>query len=198
MYQYRQNTNNKLENIGKLLVVVGVILGTIAFVIVLIRKCDKEDFETQNCKLYHENVRGLSRAKESIFSAVLEPSTPCQGQDIINESERVCDIYKKDGCDGIGCLNEIGYVKKDINLILKARGLGMSKKEFCTLKPTNMGYTKEDINNICSSNGNGNDTIIPLCTDNIEKFCKNSNNEDNLICKNYYGQLDATTPAYQL
>ena len=37
MYQYRQSGNNKLENLGKLLVVIGCILGIIAFVLVLTR-----------------------------------------------------------------------------------------------------------------------------------------------------------------
>ena len=43
MYQYRQNTNNTLEKIGKLLVVVGAILGAIAFVLVLTRKCNNSE-----------------------------------------------------------------------------------------------------------------------------------------------------------
>ena len=42
MYQYRQSGNNKLENVGKLIVVVGAILGTIAFVLVLTRKCKEQ------------------------------------------------------------------------------------------------------------------------------------------------------------
>ena len=44
MYQYRQNSNNTLEKIGKLLVVVGAILGIIAFILVLTRKSNNEGY----------------------------------------------------------------------------------------------------------------------------------------------------------
>ena len=49
MFQYRQNGNNKLENIGKLIVVVGAILGTIALVLVLTRKCKESYGDDCSC-----------------------------------------------------------------------------------------------------------------------------------------------------
>ena len=105
MYQYRQNSNNTLEKIGKLLVVVGAILGIIAFILVLTTKSGHEGYK--KCGLSQQGCLRCNKSGKDYVGCTAAPIA-----DIPPENERCNGELEDCDCEGGICTNACDYPNK--------------------------------------------------------------------------------------